>query len=107
MSTARISARGRRSCEDGPAPPEGGGGGGSQIIGVTVGVGAVVGGGGGSQIIGVTVGLGAVVGGGGGSQITGPRRQETPVLPYKTIRVRMAFCKSLGNLFHGAMLTSL
>jgi hypothetical protein len=81
-----------------------GGGGGSQIMGVTVGVavglGAVVGGGGGSQIMGVTDG------GGGGSQITGPRRQETLVLPYKTIRLRMAFCKSLGNLFHGTMVTS-
>jgi hypothetical protein len=82
-----------------------GGGGGSQIMGVTVGVAvglvAVVGGGGGSQIMGVTDG------GGAGSQITGPpRRQDTLVLPYKTIRVRMAFCKSLGNLLHGAMFTS-
>jgi hypothetical protein len=78
-----------------------GGGGGSQIMGVIVGVAVGVGGGGGgSQIMGVTDG------GGGGSQITGPRRQETLVLPYKIIIVRMAFCKSLGNLFHGAMFTS-
>ena len=81
-----------------------GGGGGSQIMGVIVGVavglGAVIGGGGGSQIIGVTDG------GGGGSQITGPRRQETLVPPYKTIRLRMTFFKSLGNLFHGTMFTS-
>jgi hypothetical protein len=79
-----------------------GGGAGSQIMGVIVGVAVGVGGGGGgSQIMGVTDG------GGAGSQITGPpRRQETLVPPYKTIRVRMAFCKSLGNLFHGAMFTS-
>jgi hypothetical protein len=70
--------------------------------GVAVGLGAVVGGGGGSQIMGVTLG------GGAGSQIIGPGGQQpdAAVLPYKTIRLKMAFCKSLGNLFHGAMVTS-
>jgi len=68
-------------------------------MGVIVGVG-VIGGGDGSQIMGVTLG------GGGGSQITGPRRQETLAPPYKIIIARMAFCKSLDNLFHGAMFTS-
>jgi hypothetical protein len=81
------------------------------LNGVTIAVAVLAGGGGGSQIMGVTdgltVGLGVVVGGGGGSHTIGPTRPQAIVVPpYVAIITRMAFCKSLGNLFHGTMVSS-
>jgi hypothetical protein len=82
------------------------------LSGVALGVAVLAGGGGGSQIMGVTegvsVGLGAVVGGGAGSHTIGPTPPQAIVVPpYVAIIIRIAFCKSWGNLFHGTMLASL
>jgi hypothetical protein len=113
-----------------------GGGAGSQIIGVIVGVRAIVGGGSGSQIIGVntdagvSVGVGVARGGGAGSQIIGVntdagvsvgvgdvrgggagshtigRQLATAPLPERTIRASTAFCKSSGSFCQGTILPS-
>jgi hypothetical protein len=76
-------------------------------MGVLDGV-AILGGGGGSHTIGVLegVGRGIMLGGGGGSHTIGPVGLQAIVPPYRTIIARMAFCKSLGSMFQGNIVTS-
>ena len=68
----------------------------SVLVGVLVG-----GGGGGSQIVGV------MEGGGSGSHTIGNNRQPALAPPSTTIIAKMAFCRSLGILVHGTMVTLL